>query len=134
MYVERLKRWQWMIVGVILGAIVGWVKLWGGVDAPDSGTHLHVFEDQLIKAVDPSRKHPLQVGQIILHLPSEVPLLGSKELGKREIITYWVWYPQKLNDKKEVIAVPKEHAVVLYRDPAQKSVFGDISKLGGREY
>jgi hypothetical protein len=136
MRIERVRRWQWILLGLVLGLVVGFVKLWGGSVEPDhsQGTQLHVFEDQLIRAVDPSRKTPVQVGQIILHPKSEVIVPGSRQPEMHEVITYWVWFPAKVNDKKEVVARPEARSVALYEDPSQKSVLGDISKFSGREY
>jgi hypothetical protein len=137
MRIERLRRWQWMIVGAFLGGIVASVKLWAGIkEPPDTLTVApHVFENQLVTGEDPSRKPALQVGLIVLHPPEEVVVPGSKLLEKREVITYWAWFASKRNEKGEVIAKPKPHRVILDQATMNRSPYlGDVSKLTGREY
>src|SRR5688572_11669661 len=140
MYVERLKRWQWMIVGVILGSVVATVKLWGGMSEPPRLETVapHIFETQLIEPEkDPSRKRPMDVQQITLHPHEEVIVPGAKERQFREVVTYWVQYPAQRKDKGsewEITCRPHPRAFILTQDAGQKSVLGDISKMSGREY
>jgi hypothetical protein len=137
MRVERLKRWQWMIVGAFLGATIATMKLWAGFEEPRETQTVapHIFENQLMTGDDPSRKPALQVGLVVLHPPEEVVVPGSKQLEKREVITYYAWFPDKKNEKGEVIARPKPHRVILDQASMNRSPYlGDVSKLTGREY
>ena len=138
MRIERLRRWQWIIVGAFLGVLVATVKLWAGVkEPPDTLTVApHVFENQIVTGTDPSRKPAYQVGLIVLHPPEEVVVPGSKLLEKREFITYYVWFPEKPSEKGAVTtARPKPHRVILDQDSMTRSPYlGDVSKLTGREY
>ena len=140
MYVERLKRWQWMIVGVILGCVVATVKLWGGMAEPPKLETVapHIFETQLIEPEkDPSRKRPMEIQQVILHPHEEVIVPGAKERQFREVVTYWVQYPATRKDKDkdwEITCHAHPRAFILTQDAGQKSVLGDISKMTGREY
>jgi hypothetical protein len=139
MRIERMKRWQWMIVGAALGSVVAAVKLWTGPAEPPNTESVapHVFENQLVLASDPSKRVPYQVGQIVLHPPQEVVVPGSKVLERREVITYHVWFPEKKhkNEKGEGIAKPHSRRVIFDQGTHTRSPYlGDISKLSAREY
>jgi hypothetical protein len=138
MRLERMKVWQWCIVGAMLGCAVASVKLWGGESEPVGLEYAApaVFEQQMIRLHDPSRKLVAYIDHVVLHPEKDdVPLPGQRA-GVTDYIDYTVYYVTgKKNEKGEPLYEVSPHRLLMQlHQPQHRSVLGDISKLSLRQY
>lgn len=69
MGIEHLKIWHWCILGILAGAAVAYIKLASGAPEPPGNepVSIQVFEDHLIRGIDPSKRRLVAVQNIRVH-------------------------------------------------------------------
>jgi hypothetical protein len=57
MHIESIKRWQWMILGLILGLALGYSRRWAATDLPSYGEGINdqrLFETRVLRSIGAS--------------------------------------------------------------------------------
>ena len=134
MRIEDFKRWQWCVIGLVLGAIVAAVTLWAG---PREANDVHlntggpqVLEEQLFAWKDPSRRRVAGVRNFKIHAAIEMPLPGGKT-GLAEFASYQVLLRR---DKDPVKCDPVTYQLMMHQTTHKKSVLGDVTGMSVRDY
>src|SRR6186997_1625467 len=90
MQLERLKVWQWCIVGAVVGCAVAMVMLHGGPSEPRELATCtpHAFEQQLIHRRDPTRAMVGDISNVVLHPETDDVPLPNNPRGRAQFVTY----------------------------------------------
>lgn len=103
MGIEHLKIWHWCIIGVLAGAAVAKIKLASGISEPagNATVSLHVFEDQLVRGIDPSKQRLVAVRNIRVHPIGlgDFNLPGSTSSVQLPFISYEIVLAKRTNPK-----------------------------------
>jgi hypothetical protein len=134
MRIEDFKRWQWCVVGLLVGMLVAGVRVWTG-PAEAYSTHNDSggpqrLEAQLIKRHHSDRRPVAAVRNFRIHPPTEIPVPGGK-VESTEFISYEVLV-RKARGSTACDILPQQ--VILQQRTRHKSVLGDISKMSAHEY
>jgi hypothetical protein len=133
MAIEDLKRWQWCIIGCVVGAAAGSAYLYSLPHEKIGTQHVgpRVFEEQLIQHRDPSRKGVFDIQNVEIHPPSAMPVPGERGVEK-QYISYDALLIRTDNPK---LADRVPHNMILeIRTPHDKSLAGKLDGLTMREY
>src|SRR4051794_10000884 len=134
MRIEDFKRWQWCVIGLVLGAIVAAVTLWAGPreanDTHNNSGGPQVLEEQLIQKLDPSRQKVAGVQNFRIHPAMEMPLPGNPN-GSAEFLSYEVLIRDPKNPGK---ALPVKRQMMMHLTTHKKSVLGDLTGMTVRDY
>ena len=133
MRIERLKRWQWCIIGVIVGSALASINL-AMLPKDEPGNQVvgpMVFEEQLRDHVDPSRRHVYKIENVKIHPPSAIPVPGEREM-QTSYITYDLYLALK-TDPKHAEPLPRQ-MILEQHTPRDKSMAGSLDGLSMRDY
>jgi len=101
MRVERIRVWQWCLIGIAVGFAMAFIRL-ASLPKEEPGLEPvapHVFETHLLGGTDPSRKPVLGVRNIVLHPPADIMVPGERS-AITDYVTYDVWLPEKVVNGK----------------------------------
>jgi hypothetical protein len=134
MRIEDFKRWQWCVIGLIVGSLVAAVSLWAG---PREATDTHnntggpqVLEEQLLAKTDPSRRKVAGVRNFKVHPAIDMPLPGGT-VGSAEFVSYEVLL-RRPKDPVKCDVVQRQ--MILQQTTHKKSVLGDLKGMAVRDY
>jgi hypothetical protein len=103
MGIEHLKIWHWCIIGVLAGAAVAFIKMESGVSEPPGNepVSIQVFEDHLIRKIDPSKRRLVEVRNIRVHPVGlgDFNVPGSDKAVKLPFISYEIVLARRNNPK-----------------------------------
>jgi hypothetical protein len=134
MQIERIRRWQWCVIGAGLGALVAAVTLASGPreawDTHNNTGGPQILEKQLLQRTDPSRRKVAGVRNVKLHPAIEMPLPGVRE-GNTAFASYEVLL-RRDKDPVKCDVVPR--VLILEQQTHAKSVVGDLKGLTLQDY
>jgi hypothetical protein len=134
MRIEDFKRWQWCVIGLIVGSLVAALSLWAG---PGEATDTHnntggpqVLEEHLLAKTDPSRRKVAGVRNFKLHPPIDMPLPGNPN-GTADFVSYEVLL-RRPKDPVKCDVVTRQ--MMLHLTNHKKSALGDLTGMTARDY
>ena len=134
MQIERIRRWQWCVIGAGLGALVAAVSLASGPreawDTRNNTGGPQILEKQLLHRTDPSRRKVAGVRNFKVHPAIEMPLPGVRE-GNTSFASYEVLLRR---DKDPVTCDVVPRILILEQQTSAKSVVGDLNGLSVEGY
>jgi hypothetical protein len=133
MAIEDLKRWQWCVIGCVVGAVAGSAYLYSLPHDKVGTQHVgpRVFEEQLVDGRDPTGRRVWKLQNLEIHPPSSMPVPGQRS-AEKPYISYDALLVRKDNPK---LADRVPHNLILeIRTPRDKSLAGKLDGLTVQEY
>jgi hypothetical protein len=98
MQIEDLKRWHWIVAGIVVGLVLAYV--WQGVEPPSvRNTSAAEFLHDVTQT-DPKTKRPIL--QDIVVRPPE-PNFDERNGGKVNVVTYRKWMRDRKTDERALV-------------------------------